>query len=79
MTQKTPRDTAMVNSRDGQYFSTNDTSLTTTKTVSHFSPDRSVQRKLQSNVVNVDGKGNVGVTVSGASPHGALVLLKNRF
>ena len=50
-----------------------------TNTVSHSRPDLCSNRKLQTNVAKTHSRENAGVTVTGARPCGASVLVKNRF
>ena len=72
--------TAKVNNRDVQHSPHIDTSLAMTETVSHYKFDQSIKnKKLKTNVTSVNGKEGVRVTVTGASPEGALVSVKNRF
>ena len=76
---KNPPVAAKVSKRDDKKFSPIDTSLAITSTVSRFRSDLSSNKKLQTSVEKTDCRKNVGVTVTGACPCGASVLLQNRF
>ena len=65
--------------RDDTHFNPSDTSLPITSTVSRYHPDLSSNNTLQTSVTEAECKRNVGVTVAGAHPSGASVLLQNRF
>ena len=70
---------AKVSRRDDKNFNPIDTSLAITSTVSRYRSDLPSNKILQTSVAKSDCKKNVGVTVAGARPCGASVLLKNRF
>ena len=65
--------------RDDKHFNPFDTSFSITSTVSRYCPDLPSKNTLQTSVTETECKRNVGVTVAGARPSGASVLLKNRF
>ena len=50
-----------------------------TRTVSRYHSDLSSSKKLQTNVAKTNCRKSVDVTVTGAGPCGASVLLQNRF
>ena len=77
--QETSPVTAKVSKRDDKIFTPIDTSLAITKTVSRSRPDLCPNRKLQTNTSQAGSRENAGVTVTGAIPCGASVLVKNRF
>ena len=77
--QKTFPCTTTVGKRDVKNFSPIDTSLAITNTVQRSHPDPCFNKKLQTNAAKADRRKSVGVTVTGASPCGASVLVKNRF
>ena len=76
---KNPPLAAKVSKRDDKNFSPIDTTLATTSTVSRHCSYPSSNKKLQASVEKTGCTKNVGVTVTGARPCGASVLLQNRF
>ena len=76
---KNPPLAAKVSRRDDKNFSPIDISLAITSTVSRYRSDLSSSKKLQTNVAKTNCRKSVGVTVTGAGPCGASVLLQNRF
>ena len=76
---KNPPLATKVSKRDDRNFSPIDTTLAITSTVSCHCSDPSSNKKLQASVEKTDCTKNVGVTVTGARPCGASVLLQNRF
>ena len=76
---RNPPLTAKVSRSDDKNFNPIDTSLAITSTVSRYHSDIPSNKTLQTNVAKTDCKRNDGVTVAGACPCGASVLLQNRF
>ena len=76
---RNPSLAAKASSRDDKHFNPIETSLAITSTVSRYCSDLPSNKILQTSVAKTECKRNIGVTVAGARPCGASVLLKNRF